>query len=227
MAENTSQLGTELDPVLAQMLGAIELAPEPGALRPGSIVNRTVEVDGSADDEDAPTEQVSAPIVAHTVRSAGYCWIYDTRTGQRSRTNLNMLRAQLGKRRVDGSFIFTKDRPKVAPPVGKHKCLLHELDPGREKYAEWGFQTCPKANLMSEFQVDSHMAHRHKQEWETIKRKRQEERENEDRALQRAILEQAARAAGQGLKDTFTGELAPPSLEPVAAGRGRKRESTS
>ena len=187
--------------VLAAMLEA-DTAPEPGTLRPRDILHRG--------DEELP-----APVVAKVLTSAGYKYIYDTKTGERSLTNANMLPAQLRKVREDGTPVFTTKKPAIEPSRGEYKCLLHPSNKERPHYDELGFAVCHKSNLMSQFQVEQHMRNRHRVEWATIQRERQEKEREEERKLQRAILEGAAR----GLRDSIGEEP-----EAVPAGRGRKRE---
>ena len=58
------------------------------------------------------------------VESAGYVYIWDTRTADRSVCNRNMLQTTLGKLRKDGSRVFTTIKPDFEARGGQHKCLL-------------------------------------------------------------------------------------------------------
>jgi hypothetical protein len=134
------------------------------------------------------------------VQSAGYVKIYDTRTGEMSLCNRNMLRHHLEKRRPDGSAVFTTVKPKIAPKRGHLKCMLHPDDPNRAHYDDLGLATCRKANLTSPFQVRRHMEKRHKMEWGTIKdeiarNEKEQERADKakDRKLQEALIKKASK----------------------------------
>ena len=152
-----------------------EIAPEPAGVAPNDIVHP-----GSID--------IPMPMVVSSVTSAGYTYIYDTRTGDRSLTNRNMLPAQLKKTRADGSHVFTTVKPAVEPVTGTIKCLLNENAPDRAKYAAMGFATCEKANLISIFHLERHMLSKHRLEWASIKDARDKAEKAEDRAFQRELL---------------------------------------
>ena len=83
------------------------------------------------------------------VESAGYVYIWDTRTADRSVCNRNMLQTTLGKLRKEGSRVFTTIKPDFEPRGGQHNCLLHESDETREEDDSLGFHICPKDNLDS------------------------------------------------------------------------------
>ena len=161
-----------------EILIAGENAPEPAGIAPNDIIHP-----GSLD--------MPMPMVVSSVTSAGYTYIYDTRTGDRSLTNRNMLPAQLKKVRADGSHVFTTVKPAIEPVTGTIKCLLHENVADREKYAAMGFATCDKDNLISLFHLERHMQSKHKLEWAAIKDARDKAERAEDRAFQRAILDGA------------------------------------
>jgi hypothetical protein len=168
--------------LLAVMVGQAERAPEPGTMRARDILN-------------VGDENIETPMVVKSLTSAGYRWIYDTVTGMRSLTNLNMLPAQLKKQRPDGTPVFTVQKPAVAPRQGTQKCLLHKDDPDRAHYEALGFSECPKANLPSPFMVERHMMRRHPAEWATIQQERTKKRDDERWVLEKAILQQAAGVA--------------------------------
>jgi hypothetical protein len=163
-----------VEEILAQMEAA-EKAPEPGTLKRSDIIHR-------GDDE------VPVPIRAAALKSAGYRYIYDRVTGQRSNTNVNMLPSQLKKKHPDGSLVFTTVNPKIAPKAGKHKCPLHAELPERGLYDGMGLPVCRKANLVNEHQVELHMKHRHPTAYAAIKDLKDRAEKAEDRALQRETL---------------------------------------
>lgn len=164
----------EVDDVIAGMQGMIEMAPETGA-KPGDIVSS-----GRTPDEPMPA-------IISTRKSAGYVYIYDTRTGEQSRTNRNMLDTQLSKRRIDGSQVFTTIDPKILPVRGNHRCLLHP-DIRLPEYTTWGLIECSKANLASPQDVEDHMKHRHKRAWSAIERAKADKEKQDTRDYQERLL---------------------------------------
>lgn len=122
------------------------------------------------------------------IGSAGYVYVWDNRTGERSTINQNMLSTQLKKKRPDGSRIFTTIDPHIPVKAGTLKCMLHTDDPNRAHYDELGFVTCRKANLTSPYQVKRHMMRRHPQEWATIQDEIASREKAEERELRKAIL---------------------------------------
>ena len=162
-----------------EMLRDAEITAEPGTIGKDPIVHKG-------------DEEIPAPMVAK-LKSAGYVFIYDTKTGEQSLTNRNMLPTQLKKKRADGSLVFTTVKPKKTPKRGTHKCLLHADDPNRSHYDELGLPVCKKDNLMSPFQVRRHMEKRHKMEWAAIQQEKQDIKEEEERKLRKALLKSSGK----------------------------------
>jgi hypothetical protein len=142
--------------------------------------------------------EIPSPMTLSYLKSAGYCYVYDTQTGERSECNLNMLKKQLEKKRPDGSRVFTITKPSVKPRQGTYKCMLHADDPNRAHYDDLGFPVCRKANLTSPFQVKRHMQKRHKVEWSAIEDERHEAERQEDRKLQESLITKVASLAPAG-----------------------------
>jgi hypothetical protein len=141
------------------------------------------------------------PMTATELKSAGYVYIYDTKTGERSLCNNNMLAQHLRKKRTDGSYVFTTQKPRVTPQRGTLKCMLHPDDPNRTHYDDLGLPTCRKSNLTSPFQVTRHMQKRHKMEWASIEKERQDAEKQEERAFREYLM---TRDAGDGEVETPT-----------------------
>lgn len=161
--------------LVEEMLRQATRAEEPGDMKINQIVP-----DGSKE----------LPIAVNSLESAGYVYIYDTKSGEPSVINRNMLASKLKQKRVDGSFVFSM-KQTVTPVRGTYKCLLHPESPNRANYDSLGFPVCRKCNLTSPFQVERHMQKRHKQEWETIKAEKEKQERQEDRAFQRSIIKMA------------------------------------
>jgi len=151
-----------------------ESAEEPGTVKVGTVI--------SEGDEELPL------MTAMELKSAGYTYIYDTKTGERSLCNNNMLPQHLRKKRLDESYVFTTAKPKVSPRRGVLKCLLHPDDPNRTHYDELGLPTCRKSNLTSPFQVSRHMQKRHKMEWATIEQEKKDRKEEEEREFRQSLI---------------------------------------
>jgi hypothetical protein len=139
-------------------------------------------------------ETLAAPMTVKEVSSAGYVYVWDTRTFERIPIIYYMLPSKMRQKRDDGSFRFTTNDPGRLPKRGTLKCMLHPDSPNRAHYDELGFRVCKKSNLTNQYQLKQHMIHKHPQEWATIEEERKEREKEEDRALQRLIL---ARAVGE------------------------------
>lgn len=172
----------ETESVLEEMLKATS------AEEPGQTINQDKGV------IHKPDEDLAAPMGFTKTKSAGYTFIYDTLTGERSVTNNNMLMAQLKKKRPDGSKVFTTAKPTNAKtPGGVLKCLLHPEDPNREHYDSMGLGTCRKANLINEFHRIRHMQKKHKDEWAAIESERKTVKEKETEMFNKVLMEKLAR----------------------------------
>lgn len=146
----------ESNKVLIEEMLKHKSAPEPGIetiIHPG--------------DSEQP-----APMTVSTMTSAGYSYIYDTKTGVRSLTNNNMLPVQLRKIHDDGKKAFTLTDPGIIKTGGSIKCLLHPDDPNRKHYEEMGLPICKKSNLINMYQMNRHMQKKHKDEWAAIEQER-------------------------------------------------------
>ncbi len=170
---------TETQDNLAQVEEMLRMgnnAGEPGTLVKGAVV---------------PDSKGQISLGVTELKSAGYVWIYDAKTGDPSRINRNMLPSKLKLTRPDGSFVFSL-KQLVNPVRGTFKCMLHPDDANRAYYDIQGLAVCLKSNLTSPYQVERHMQKRHKVEWETIKNERDRKEKQEDRDLQRQMIESMA-----------------------------------
>ncbi len=168
------------DELMEAFLKEIDPSLEPGSLKPRTIIHQG--------DAEQPMPQAVT-----SVTSAGYIEMWDTRTGEKSKTNRNMLPVQLRKKRSDGSLMFTIRDPHITPKRGTCKCLLHPDRPERAMFDTMGFVVCTKSDIPSEREVeDGHMAKKHQSEWKTIQRMREEARRDREWTLQQAILQLAA-----------------------------------
>lgn len=137
-----------------------------------------VEADKELEVEMTPTQ----------LKSAGYVYIYDTSTHEKSLCNRNMLMHNLRKKRPDGSLVFTTVKPKVGPKRGHLRCMLHPDEPNRYHYDDLGLAVCKKSNLTSPYQVKRHMMKRHKVEYATIQEEKDMAEKEKDRKLREALI---------------------------------------
>ena len=172
-----------------ELIEEAESAPEPGSFDRRQVLH-------SSSDAFPMEVQVAS------LESAGYVYVYDTENGDKSVINRNMLETQLSKLRPDGTRFFTTVKPAFEPVKGKLKCLLHKDDPDRGQYDSWGFATCNKPNLISEFQVNRHVQIRHRMEWQTIYEERERQEKEEERNFQRQLLGLATQGRQQTQSQT-------------------------
>jgi len=164
---------TTNEALIQDMLARAQKADEPGV--PNKVVRK-------GNEDDTP------PSVVTTLRSAGYSYIYDTVTFERSLINNNMLPQALKKKRPDGSGVFTTIKPTELPKRGSLKCQLHPDNPNREYYDSLGLPVCSKANLTSPFQVKRHMQKRHKMEFEALEEERLQIEKDRSIKLQESLI---------------------------------------
>jgi hypothetical protein len=171
---------------IEELMQEVEEAEEPGNLREGQVLHRS--------NDDMPLG-----VQVASVASAGHVFIYNTKTGDRSKTNRNMLEDQL--RKVfpeDGTRVYTTVKPPFEPPRGTYKCLLHADNAEREHYNQMGLATCTKDDLASEYQVQRHMERRHRMEWATIGEERDRAEKDEERRFQRTLMAAIAQVGTNG-----------------------------
>lgn len=171
---------------IEELMQEVEEAEEPGNLREGQVLHRS--------NDDMPLG-----VQVASVASAGHVFIYNTKTGDRSKTNRNMLEDQL--RKVfpeDGTRVFTTVKPPFEPPRGAYHCLLHADSEEREHYDQMGLATCTKDDLASEYQVQRHMERRHRMEWATIGEERDRAEKDEERRFQRTLMAAIAQVGTNG-----------------------------
>ena len=180
------------DALYEQLLKA-NAAPEPG-MQAGQGINRNAAREIGLND---PSGQLSVPMVASQVESAGYTLVYDQASGETSVVNNNMLKQALNKLHPETGRVMFGLRPPagVTPFRGKLKCRLHADDPERGLWDEMGFTRCGTANLRTPHVVTRHMETRHKQEWRAIKEREAEQEKQEQRAERKALMQLVSKGA--------------------------------
>ena len=166
----TTNDGTAIE----EMLRDAEVAAEPGDMATGRVISRS-------DDMTMTTSQL---------QSAGWVYVYDTRTADRSVVNRNMLPQQLQKLRPDGSYVFSTRKPEgIELMRGKLKCFLHDDEPNREQYNSMGLVHCAKSNLLTELDRERHMRYRHPRAHATLENERVRSEREADRQERLALTE--------------------------------------
>jgi len=165
----------ENEMLIEEMLNRAEKAKEPGTNE--KVIHRG--------DEETP------PSVMTELKSAGYVYLYETTTGERSTANRNMLLSLLRIKNPDGNPRFTTQKPSYSPHQGTLKCLLHPGAPNRTHYNELGLPVCKKSNITAPYMVEQHMKKRHPSAWATIEKERTDRERQEDRDLQKLLIQSA------------------------------------
>lgn len=168
------QKDPEREALIAEMLRDATKTELPSDLTKNPILN--------PDDKEAP------PTVVNKITSAGYVFVWDTRTYQKAPVLYYMLPQILRQRRPDGSYRWSVNDPHKETRRGTFKCLLHKDNPNREHYTSLGFRVCPKDNLANQYQVTRHMQLKHKAEWAAIEQEKRDKERAEDRELQHLLL---------------------------------------
>ena len=157
-----------------------------------------------------PTTAAPLPIALSGRESGRWVKLYNTRTHEEISVNVMNLPNVLKKRHKApaypdfvGKLLFS-NKPLGVRILGSHKCLLHPDSPLRSELDRRGAASCPAEHLASEDQVTQHMAKRHKAEWGTIQRERQEAERQEDREVARkqadAMMVMMEKMAGGAIK---------------------------
>lgn len=160
--------------LIAEQLRDAKLVDVPSELKSNPIIHKG---DG----------ELEAPMTVKELSSAGYVYVWDSRTFERAPVLYYMLPQLLRTRRDDGSFIWTTNDPKQLPYRGTLKCMLHKDSPDRESYNSMGLRVCKKSNIINEFEVKQHMIKKHSKEWAAIEDIRKERERQEDRAAQKEL----------------------------------------
>ena len=162
--------------LIAEQLRDAKLVELPSELKANPVIHRG-------------GEELDAPMTVKELTSAGYVYVWDSRTFKRAPVLYYMLPSILRRRRKDGSFIWTTNDPKQLPKRGTMKCLLHKDNLDRAKYDEMGLRTCKKSNIINLFEVKQHMLKKHSKEWQAIEDLRKERERQEDRSFQKTLYE--------------------------------------
>jgi len=195
-----TQIEQDNDALIAEMLRSAEKVELPSELTREPVIHGGDAV-------------LPSPMTVKEISSAGYVWVFDTRSFERIPILYYMLPNRLRERRPDGSFRFTTVDPGQKPKRGTIKCMLHADDPNRAHYNELGFRVCPRECIPNPYQLKQHMRKKHPQEWAAIEEERMAKEREEDRMLQRLLIKQQLEKQGGGVKEVEPAqepEQAPP-----------------
>ncbi len=182
---------TDNESLIAEQLRDAKLVEVPSELKANPVIHKG-------------DETLDAPMTVKELSSAGYVYIWDSRTFERAPVLYYMLPSILRRRRENGSYIWTTNDPKQLPERGTHKCLLHKDSPNRAAYKKMGLRTCKKSNIINEYEVKQHMLKKHPKEWMSIEDVRKERERVESLEIQKGML-----AAMQNTKEVAKEEKAP------------------
>lgn len=145
------------------------------------------------DDEDGPDR--APPAQVRSV-SGGFAYLWRTDTGEKLIVDKTLAPIHLRKKHaadhpksaMRGKRVFTPTDPGIPQQIGDIKCMLHVDHPDMPKWESMGFTPCPKATIPNEFQLRSHMQHRHNVEWSAMELDRSEIEKQEERDFQRSLI---------------------------------------
>ena len=163
-----------------------EVVP-PGYMKAGEILNR-------------PSEDQPAPMRVSDLAFKGYVEVWDTQTGIQSLQPRWLLWQALRKIRPDGSLVFTRVNPKIAPNHGADlRCPLNPASPDYPRLKAMGFKQCTKQHIPHQDALMRHVKKSHVRAWDAMEREREDRQREEDRQLQRDMLQAMTSAAVKGV----------------------------
>ena len=159
----------------------------PGYMKDGEILNR-------------PSDENPAPMRVNSLAFKGYVEVWDTQTGIKSLQPRWLLWQTMRKKRADGSLVFTRTDPKIAPNHGADlKCPLNPASPEHFRLKSMGFKECTKQHIPHQDALMRHVRKSHQRAWEAMEREREDRLREEDRQMQRDMLQALTAAAVKGV----------------------------
>ncbi len=138
-------------------------------------------------------EEDLVPMKIESLRFKGYVEVWDNRTGILSLQPWWLLYQTMRKRREDGSLVFTRTNPHIAPDYGED--LFCPLNPDAPQdgylpnFSGRGFRPCRKKHIPHQEGLERHVIKTHGRAWEAMQRERVAREREEDRQLQREQIE--------------------------------------
>jgi hypothetical protein len=147
-----------------------------------------------------------------SLRHKGYVPYWNAKTGGYNECP-KYLQWQIGDiKNSDGSAMYTFTNPNITPDYGMD--LFCPLNPDSPEYyivEVMGFPPCPKKHIPHEDGVNAHLQKSHKRAYEALTRSREDTERDEDRELQKQMLQ-----SNQDLIQTLAGQVATQVAPPVA-----------
>ena len=139
-----------------------------------------------------------------SLRYQGYVPYWDAKTGDYNRCP-NYMRWQISQIvNEDGSQKFTFTNPQIKPDHGLDLfCPLNPESPEHHIVASMGFPPCRKKHIPHEDGVNAHLQRAHKRAFEALQRSRETTERDEDRELQKQMLQ-----SNQNLIQSLAGQVA-------------------
>lgn len=186
--------------------GTTTLAELEGLILQGGVAITPVERQGveeiSMDIGEGQQEKFAVTVQNQRVAGTGMVWVYNTRTGEGRRVEVNALKMELGKQHRDpnhpdwlGKRMFTLDQKTVPVlEMGTLLCPLNPAHPDWPTYKAIGGTPCRKHTLPHELAVENHVRIKHPRTWANLERKRQQQLEDEERDYRRWQMGQPVKA---------------------------------
>ena len=151
-----------------------------------------------------------------SLRHKGYVPYWNTKSGDYNECP-KYLQWQIGDiKNPDGSAMYTFTNPNIMPDYGMD--LFCPLNPDSPEYyivEVMGFPPCPKQHIPHEDGVNAHLQKSHKRAYEALARSREDTERDEDRDLQKQMLQ-----SNQDLIQTLAGQVATQVAPPVVEEKG-------
>jgi hypothetical protein len=162
-----------------------------------SVVPETYLQPGKVDASDEGDLSVDVT----SLRFKGYRRVWDTLTGRMALQPWWLLWQTMQKKREDGSQVFTLEDPHIPPDYGLDlKCPLHVDSPEWPELKSMGFKSCKRIHVPHQDARERHLRSSHKSAYQAIQRLREDRQREEDRQLQKDMLQALTGAAARGVQ---------------------------
>jgi len=121
----------------------------------------------------------------HTMKSAGYTYLWKRDDRDRSVFNDNALASKMEERfpidhpTMAGEFAWTATEPLEPAARGTTLCLLHPRRPERPDYDTKGYPVCDTSHFINEYDAELHLRAKHRQTYDMIMRGKDQARSDE------------------------------------------------
>lgn len=180
----TAQKQEEWDGLIAE---SSESVVPPSYMQAGEIITN-------------PTDIETAPLRISELRFKGYVEVWDSVTGVQSLQPWWLMWQTMRKTRPDGSLVFTRVNPQIAPDYGEDLfCPLNPQAPEHGQLKRMGFRPCTKQHIPNQDAVNRHLRGHNQRASTALELAKVDRIRDEDRAMQREMLDALTKAAVQGV----------------------------